>query len=119
MYKLVIMIETPEDQMAFDDLWPNFLRVAETMPGLLRETSSRVDAVLYGSTQYFLIYELFFESLQVAKDAMTSLEGRNAGKILQSITGGRMVLLLADHKQDDIENILSYRKISQQEDKTT
>ena len=106
MHKLVILIETPEDLEAFDDLWPRFLHHAEGMPGLILEATSRIDSVLFGNYSYYLIHELFFDSLQAIHIAMRSDPGQSAGETLQRMTAGRMVLLMADHKEDSMENIL-------------
>lgn len=110
MYKLVILIEPPQDPELFDSVWPRFLYTAEKMPGLRREATSRIDKTLFGDTQFSQIHELFFDSQKDAEHAMGSKQGQAAGKVLQSITGGRMVLFLADHKEDDIANILKFRQ---------
>ena len=105
MQKLVILVETSEDEARFDELWPQFLHFAERMPGLLRESTSRVDQVLYGKYPVFLMHELFFNSVEDIQKAMSTPEGRAAGEVLQRMTGGRITLFLADHKEDDLENI--------------
>ena len=105
MYKLVILIETPEDIMEFDDAWPSFLHVVEKMPGLLREATARTDEVLYGSHQIHMIHELFFETREALQTAMTSLQGQASGRLVQKITKGQMTLLVADHREDNIENL--------------
>lgn len=109
MHKLVILVQTPIDPDRFDELWPQFLHHAECMPGLRKEATSRVDNVLFGNQSYYLIHELFFDSLQAIQEAMSSQEGQSTGEVLQRMTDGRMTLLLADHKEDFIENILKYR----------
>ena len=105
MHKLVILIEPPDDWAAFDDTWPQFLHHADGMPGLLREATSRVDAFIYGERTYALMHELFFDTLEQAREAMASAEGRQAGQVLQALSHGRMALFFADHKEDDLENI--------------
>jgi uncharacterized protein (TIGR02118 family) len=109
MYKLVILIETPED-LTFDDRWPEFLHLAEQIPGLRRETTSRVDHVVYGKGGFSLIHELYFDSAQALREGMASPVGQKAGLVLQEMTGGRVTLLIADHKQDELENIHMYQK---------
>lgn len=109
MYKLVIMVGPLEDWAAFEASWADFLHLAESMPGLQREATSRVDTVLYGSMGFALVHELFFNSLEDARQAMASPAGRAAGKLLQEMSHGKVALYLADHKEDDIENILKYR----------
>ncbi len=111
MHKLIILVETPEDLNAFDDLWPRFLHHAEGMPGLIRESTSRIDSVLFGNNSYYLIHELFFDSLQAIQIAMRSDAGQFAGEVLQRMTAGRMVLMMADHKEDNMENILKSKAV--------
>ena len=110
MHKLVILIEEPDDWAIFDETWPQFLQYAESMTGLRREVTCRVDSVLYGRSDIALTHELHFDTLQAVQEAMASSSGRSAGKILQSMTGGRMTLFFADHKEDDMENIRKYRQ---------
>ncbi len=110
MHKLVILIEQPDDWSVFDSTWPQFLHQAEQMPGLRREATSRVDATLYGSHTYSMMHELFFDAPETAQQAMASPPGREAGRLLQHMTQGRMALFLADHKEDDLENILKHTR---------
>ncbi|MDD2695192.1 MAG: EthD family reductase [Anaerolineales bacterium] len=105
MHKLVILIGALEDPAALDDEWPQFLRLSEAMPGLRREATSRVDTVLFGAGDTLLMHEMFFDSQSAARSAMASSEGRAAGRALQAMTGGRVTIFLADHKEDDLDNI--------------
>jgi hypothetical protein len=109
MHKLVILIEALDNWEAFEDGWPEFLHQVEEMPGLLREATSRVDDFLFGRCAYSQVHELFFETLEEARQAMVSPQGRAAGRLLQQMTGGRMTLFFADHKEDDLTNIRKYR----------
>jgi uncharacterized protein (TIGR02118 family) len=105
MHKLVILIEQPDEWSVFEAAWPQFLHQAEQMPGLRREATSRVEATLYGSHTYSLMHELFFDAPEAARQAMASPAGQEAGRLLQAMTRGRVALFLADHKEDDLENI--------------
>lgn len=116
MHKLVIMIEDPEAQIEVDEAWPQFLHLSERMPGLIREATSRVEQVLYGRYHPVLIHELFFDSFTDLQQAMTSPEGRAAGELLQKMTGGRLTLLLADHKEDELANIRRYDRTGPEDD---
>ena len=111
MHKLVILIEPLDDWTAFDTGWPDFLHLAERMPRLRREATSRVDSLIYGQTGVAMIHELYFDSLEDAQRAMASDDGREAGRLLQQLTQGKMTLFFADHKEDLIENILKYESI--------
>lgn len=109
MHKLVILIESSANPQ-FDQLWPQFLYHAERIPGLRREATSRVSQVFYGNLACDLIHELFFDNYTAMHQGMASPEGQQAGRVLQSMTGGRVVLLFADHAEDDVENIRRYQK---------
>jgi len=115
MRKLVILIQPPIDEAQFEAGWPAFLHQAEQMPGLLREASCQVDKVVYGEGNYTLIHELYFDSLEAIQEALASPQGRAAGKLLQSITNGRLTILIADHKEDTLEHISSFKKAEDQE----
>lgn len=109
MHKLVIWIEPLADWERFEAEWPEFLRLAEALPGLRREATSRVEQFLYGNARCRWVHELFFDSLAEAESAMASAQGQAAGRRLQQMTGGRMTLFLAEHKEDDLANIQKYR----------
>jgi hypothetical protein len=115
MQKLVILLEGLESQPEFDEAWPQFLHLAEQMPGLLRESTSRVSRVLYGSLNCTMIHELYFENLEALQQALASQPGQQAGQLLQRISKGRLSLLVGDHNQDDLENISKHRAAAQAE----
>ena len=110
MHKLVILIDQLDDEARFDEMWPEFLHISERMPGLIREATCRVENILYGAHQPALLHELFFESLEDIQKALSSDEGRSAGELLQRMTGGRMSLFIADHKEDEIDNIRRFQQ---------
>jgi uncharacterized protein (TIGR02118 family) len=108
MYKLIILIEPPTDPAAFDESWPEFLHQAENMPGLIREAAVRITDTLFGTQQFHVIHELFFNTQADLRTAMSSPEGQASGQTIQRITGGKLTLLVAEHREDDIENIKKY-----------
>ena len=116
MHKLVIMIENLPNLEHFDQLWPEFLHLSESMPGLIKEATCRVDSTLYGSYHPSLLHELYFETLDDIQQAMGSPQGRAAGGLLQQMTGGKMSLIIADHKEDSLENIRRYQAASSHEE---
>lgn len=110
MYKLMIIMPADLEEPALNPDWPKFLHAAESMPGLKREASVRVAASLYGEHEIGTFHELYFDTLDDLQDAMHSPEGLAAGEIIQQITQGQMTLLIAEHREDDIENLLRYRQ---------
>ena len=117
MHKLVILIESTADP-SFDQTWPQFLHHAERIPGLVRESTSRVGQVLFGSLACDMIHELFFDSSAALRQGLASPEGQKAGQLLQSMTGGRVALLFAEHTEDNIENIRRYQKSQSEADES-
>lgn len=101
MHKLIILIETPPDEAHFEARWPAFIQQTAAIPNLRRETTSRVSKPMFGSYPCYLIHELYFDHAEAAKQSLESPAGRQAGRTLQWITGGRMTLLLAEHLEGD------------------
>jgi hypothetical protein len=112
MHKLIILVEsttTPDFHM----FWPRFLHAAENMPGLRREATSRVSQVLYGNLQCALVHELYFDTYAALQTGLASEPGKEAGRLLQEMTGGSVRLLIADHSEDNLEHIRKYRTMEQ------
>jgi hypothetical protein len=107
MHKLIILIESTNTS-DFHDFWPRFLHAAEGMPGLRRESTSRVNQVLFGDLQCALIHELYFDSYPALQSGLASDSGKVAGRLLQEMTGGGVRLFIADHTEDNLENIRKY-----------
>ncbi len=110
MYKLMILIEPLPDDDLLDEFWPQFLHHAEKMPGLIKEATVRIHSLMFGPYKVERVHELFFESLRDLELALASPDGQQAGQLLQSMTRGKLTLLIAEHKEDDIENIRRYQK---------
>jgi uncharacterized protein (TIGR02118 family) len=110
MYKLVILVESLQDWDRFEERWPEFLHLVESLPGLRREATSRVEVFLYGAKPYVHMHELFFDSRADAEKALTSPDGQAAGALLQQMSGGEMTLFFADHREDDLAHIQKYKQ---------
>ena len=110
MYKLMIIIPADIEDPMLNARWPDFLRAAESMPGLLREANARVVTSLFGAQEFHMVHELFFETLTNLQEAMQSPEGLVAGQIIQELTQGQMTLLVAEHREDDIDNLRNYQQ---------
>jgi uncharacterized protein (TIGR02118 family) len=109
MHKLVMIIEPIDDWQSFENAWPRFLHLAESMPGVRMESTSRVEHMLYGGCRVGQVHEFYFDSLLDAENAMASPQGQAAGRVLQQITAGHLTIYIADHKEDTITNIQKYQ----------
>lgn len=110
MYKLMILIGPVADTPEFDESWPQFLHLAESMPKLNHEATVRVQTILYGGYQINMIHELFFKTHDDLQQALASTQGQAAGRTLQRITDGQMMLLTAEHKEDHIINLRRHQR---------
>ena len=109
MYKLVILIPDTGTNPAFEADWPVFLKMSEQIPGLQREATSRTMIHIFGDTGYDMMHELFFNNKIELERGLDSARGRQAANILHRITKGQVVIFVADHKEDAIENIRKYQ----------
>ena len=114
MYKLVILIETFPEWQKLDERWPEFLHISEEMPELRREATSQVLESLFGNKLYVRMHELFFDSETDLRAAMASPPGQAAGRMLQQITHGNMVLFIAEHHEDDLDHIRAFKNAGEQ-----
>ena len=105
MYKLMILVHPLEDWLKFEEGWPEFLAAAESMPGLIRESTSRVDRMIHGHYAATLVHELYFESMDALKTAFNSPDGQETGQVLQRITNGQFTLLMAHHLEEELANL--------------
>ncbi len=116
MYKLIILISPQQDSAIFHEQWPRFLRLAEQMPGVVREVTVNPHAHLYGRYRLEMAHELYFDTLKDLETAMLSPVGQAAGSVLQEITGRNVSLIIAEHLEDDLAHIQSLKDIPQDTD---
>ena len=104
-YQLLILIPITVEIQSFDEGWPEFLKAAESMPGLIKESILRIDNCIYGQNFLRRIYSFSFEDQDSLKNALLSTPGEKAGDVLHRITQGNMILLSGAYQEDALENI--------------
>jgi hypothetical protein len=107
MYQLLLLIPMNVNLQTFDEGWPTFLENAEQMPGLIRESVTRIDRCLYGQNYLQRIYCFDFKDQESLEKALLSPPGEEAGRILHQITGGNLILLNGEVKEDSLDHIQS------------
>jgi len=107
MNQLLILIPMNVDLQAFDEGWPTFLENAEKMPGLLRESVTHIDRCLYGQNFLQRVYCFYFPDQKTLEQALLSPAGEKAGRILHQISGGNVILLNGEIKEDSLDHIQS------------
>jgi len=108
MYQLVLLIPTSVNLEKFDETWPSFLKVAEQMPGLIKESVSRVDQLIYGSEFISRIYTFTFPDQESLEKALVSNPGERAGQLIHDLTDGKVILLTARYQEDFLNHIQSF-----------
>lgn len=104
-YQLLILIPITVEIQSFDEGWPEFLKAAESMPGLIKESVCRIDNCIYGQNFLRRIYSFTFEDQDSLQKALLSSPGEKAGDILHRITQGNLILLSGEYKEDHLKNI--------------
>ena len=108
MYQLILLIPNGVDPIKFDEGWPDFLKSAEKMPGLIQESIIRFDQVLHGAQEYQRVYLFSFSDRQSLENALLSPEGEKAGETLHKISAGKINILTGIYQSDSLSNFQDY-----------
>lgn len=102
MPKLIVLYPVPVDPATFERRYreEHVPLVEGKIPGLKKFVAARVLGTPTGAAPYQRVAELYFDSLESLKEAMTSAQGQAAVAHATEIsTGGAPVVLIA---QDDV-----------------
>ncbi|MES0338477.1 MAG: EthD family reductase [Anaerolineales bacterium] len=101
MHKLMILFGRSGDYLDMETRWSNeFVKQAETMPGLRRVSVSRVAGGPSGEVDLHMVHEFYFDDLQALQRALASPEGQIAGKALMSFAAEHVTLCFAEHMEE-------------------
>lgn len=97
MVKLIAVYKKPEDVEAFNrHYFEVHAPLAEKMPGLIKMEVSKIYGSPAGESNLHLIAEMYFESKEALVAALSSPEGRAAGKDLMGFAGKVVSMHFAD-----------------------
>ncbi len=97
MNKFMILFSPPEDVERFENVYQDFLALAERMPNIQRRQVIHVTGSPQGAPALHRILELYFESTEAQTEALMSDAGQEAGKELYSrLPADSFQLLFAD-----------------------
>jgi uncharacterized protein (TIGR02118 family) len=86
--KLVAIYKKPENVEEFDQHYNEIhAPLAAKMPGLIKLEVNRIYGGPMGDSPFHLIAEMFFETKEDLQNALSSPEGRAAGKDLMGFAG--------------------------------
>ncbi|WP_134703666.1 EthD family reductase [Ammoniphilus sp. YIM 78166] len=88
MVKLIAIYRKPENVEAFDQHYNEVhAPLAAKMPGLLKLEVNRIYGTPMGESDLHLIAEMYFETKEALLQALSSPEGKAAGKDLMGFAG--------------------------------
>lgn len=97
MVKLVAVYRKPEDVEAFDKhYYEVHAPLAEKMPGLIKMEVNKIYGTPIGESDLHLIANMYFESKEALLEALSSPEGRAAGKDLRGFAGSVVTMHFAE-----------------------
>ena len=102
MIKYVALYRAPADAEAFDrDYFGTHVPIVNETPGLVRTELARVTRTYVGEPAYYVMAELYFDSVESMKAAFKSDPWRASGDNLQSWGGMELVTMFAAQVVDD------------------
>jgi uncharacterized protein (TIGR02118 family) len=103
--KYVALYRTPDDPGRFDkDYFGTHVPIVNDTPGLVRTELARVTRMMVGEPAYYVLAELYFDSVESMKAAFKSDPWRSSGDNLQSWGGMDLVTMFTAQLVDDEGN---------------
>lgn len=96
MIKFMILFGQPEDAESFENVYQDFLALAERMPNILRRQVAHVTGSPQGTPEIYRVLELYFESTETQTEALMSPAGQEAGAELARLPSASVQLLFTD-----------------------
>ena len=102
MIKYVALYRTPEDPETFDkSYFGTHVPIVNDTPGLVRTELAKVTRMMVGEPAYYLLAELYFDSVESMKAAFKTDPWRASGENLQSWGGMELVTMFTAEVVDD------------------
>jgi uncharacterized protein (TIGR02118 family) len=103
MVKLIALYKKPADVDAFEQHYAHVhIPLAEKIPGIRKTEWTRFLASPQGAAPYYMMYEMYFDSMESYQAAMKSEENKAAGQDLMSFAKDLVTLLVAETYEDEI-----------------
>ena len=107
MIKYVALYRTPEDPEQFDkNYFGTHVPIVNETPGLVRAELAKVTRMMVGEPAYYILAELYFDSVESMKAAFKTDPWRESGDNLQSWGGMDLVTMFTAEVVDDEGNPL-------------
>ena len=105
MIKYVALYRTPDDPEQFDaDYFGTHVPIVNDTPGLVRTELAKVTRMVVGEPAYYVMAELYFDSVDSMKAAFKTDPWRSSGDNLQAWGGMELVTMFTAQVVDDKGN---------------
>jgi uncharacterized protein (TIGR02118 family) len=100
MVKLTVLYRKPASCVEFDNYYTNVhAPLAAKLPGLRRYEIANVTGTFSGESPYHMIAELYFDDVNALNAAMSSPEGKAAGKDVSNFAKDLVQMMICDVKE--------------------
>jgi uncharacterized protein (TIGR02118 family) len=103
MVKLIALYKKPADVDAFEQHYAQVhIPLVEKIPGIRKTEWTRFLASPQGEAPYYMMYEMYFDSMESYRAAMKSEENKIAGQDLLLFARDSVTLMVAETYEDEI-----------------
>jgi uncharacterized protein (TIGR02118 family) len=103
MVKLIALYKKPANVDAFEQHYATVhIPLVEKIPGVRKTEWTRFLAAPTGAAPYYMMYEMYFDSMEAYQAAMKSEENKIAGQDLLLFAKDSVTLMVADTYEDEI-----------------
>jgi uncharacterized protein (TIGR02118 family) len=103
MVKLIALYKKPANVDAFEQHYAQVhVPLVEKIPGVRKTEWTRFLASPQGEAPYYMMYEMYFDSMEAYQAAMKSEENKIAGQDLLLFAKDSVTLMVADTYEDEI-----------------
>ncbi|HHW36117.1 MAG TPA: EthD family reductase [Bacillales bacterium] len=98
MIKFVALYKHPEDKEKFDEhYYSTHTPITKKIPGLLKmDVTKFIGSPMGGDSEYYLMCEMYYESMDTFKAAMKTEEAKASGKDLMSFAKDIVTLMIGE-----------------------
>jgi len=103
MVKLIALYKQPQDKAKFDEHYFNtHVPITAKIPGLRKvKVTKMIGSPMGGESEYYLMCEMYYDSMDAFKTAMKTDEAKASGKDLMSFAGDLVTLMIGEEVEND------------------
>ncbi len=101
MYKYMMLFLQPDNLERFENSYNDLLALVERMPGIKRRQVITVTGSPAGTSPYYRLLEVYFETSQDMEASMLSAAGQEAGGQLMTFEPGSFEMIFAEVYEEE------------------